>query len=147
MLIAKATQEVASPQIDWQNLCPSKRRQGISGFMRLRNEGQFLAQSIESWLPVLDELVIVYNHCQDNTADIVEHYAQQFPDKIRAFHYLPIVYPQGSQQYQALDENNPQSLVYYYNFALSKTTCQWAIKLDGDLILPHTLSDAGGVTY
>ncbi|QQF71818.1 hypothetical protein [Histophilus somni] len=103
--------------------------------MRLRNEGEFLAQSIESWLPLLDELVIVYNNCQDNTAEIAEQYAKLYPNKIKTFHYLPIVYPQGSDNYKNLEPNNPHSLVNYYNFSLSQTTKKWAIKIDGDLIL------------
>ncbi|WP_249962008.1 hypothetical protein [Histophilus somni] len=103
--------------------------------MRLRNEGEFLAQSIESWLPLLDELVIVYNNCQDNTGEIAEQYAKLYPNKIKTFHYLPIVYPQGSDNYKNLEPDNPHSLVNYYNFSLSQTTKKWAIKIDGDLIL------------
>lgn len=92
--------------------------------------------TIESWIPVLDELVIVYNNCQDDTAVIVERYAEKYPDKIKAFHYLPIVYPQGSQKYQQTPSDSYHSLVNYYNYALVCTTFKWAVKLDGDLIIP-----------
>src|SRR5206468_7308345 len=48
----------------------SQRRPGISGYMRVRDEEQFLALAIESHLPFLDELVIVYNACTDRTPEI-----------------------------------------------------------------------------
>lgn len=124
-----------NPIVDFSRFQAQQRHNGLSGFMRLRNEAEFLAQSIESWLPLLDELVIVYNNCQDNTGEIAEKYAQQYPDKIKVFHYVPIVYPQGSENYKKLNSDDIHSLVNYYNFALSKTTKTWAIKIDGDLIL------------
>ncbi|MDO4433732.1 MAG: hypothetical protein Q4B82_04045 [Alysiella sp.] len=121
--------------MDFSRLKAQNRQDGLSGFMRLRNEAEFLAQSIESWLPLLDELVIVYNNCQDNTGEIAAKYAQRFPEKIKVFHYIPIVYPQGSEQYKKLASDDVHSLVHYYNFALNQTTKKWAIKIDGDLIL------------
>ncbi len=128
---------VDDPIIDFMSFDSKKREKGMSGFMRLRNEWEFLAQSIESWLPELDELVIVYNNCQDNTEEVVRCFVNKYPEKIKAYHYIPIVYPQGSEKYKKLNVNNPHSLVYYYNFALSKTTRQYAIKIDGDLIIPQ----------
>lgn len=128
-------QSILNPIVDFSHFQSTKRSEGLSGFMRLRNEGEFLAQSIESWLPLLDELIIVYNNCQDNTAEIAEQYTKLYPNKIKTFHYVPIVYPQGSENYKNLEANNPHSLVNYYNFSLSQTTKKWAIKIDGDLIL------------
>lgn len=131
-------EEILYPNIDYDLFSSNKRENGISGFMRLRNEGEFLAHSIESWLPLLDELIIVYNNCQDNTGSISEKYATLYPNKVKVYHYLPVVYPQGSSKYKELDDNDYHSLVNYYNFALSKTTKKWAIKLDGDLILDQS---------
>lgn len=126
---------VEEPKVDFSLFECSVREEGLSGFIRARNEGEFLADSIESWLPLLDELIIVFNNCQDNTEEVAEEYARKYPDKIKVFHYNPIVYPQGSEKYKLLAENDQHSLVNYYNFALSKTTKKWAIKIDGDLIL------------
>lgn len=129
------SQSIENPIVDFSRFKANNRSEGLSGFMRLRNEGEFLAQCIESWLPLLDELVIVYNNCQDNTGEIAEQYAKRYPSKVKTFHYLPIVYPQGSDNYKNLEPDNPHSLVNYYNFSLSQTTKKWAIKIDGDLIL------------
>ncbi|MDH3000859.1 hypothetical protein A1D23_10365 [Chelonobacter oris] len=128
--------EIVDPIVDFTHFSPINRKNGISGFMRLRNEAEFLALVIESWLPLLDELIIVYNNCQDNTGEIALDYMNKFPDKIKCYHYIPIVYPQGSSNYKTLLSNDFHSLVNYYNFALSKTTYKWALKIDGDLILP-----------
>lgn len=130
------TRQITDPVVDFSRLNPEIRRPGLAGFMRLRNEGEYLAQSIESWLPVLDELIIVYNNCQDNTADIVEEYASRYPDKIKAFHYIPIVYPPGSEGFIQAEANSYHSLMNYYNFALTHTSTSWVVKIDGDLIIP-----------
>lgn len=57
--------EVKEPIINF--LSEEERLEGISGFMRLRNEAEFLERSVDSWMPLLDELIIVYNNCQDIT--------------------------------------------------------------------------------
>lgn len=126
---------VEKPIVNFENFSPEKRKDGLSGFMRLRNEGEFISQTIESWLPLLDELIIVFNNCQDDTEEIVKVWEEKYPEKIKVYHYVPIVYPQGSEKYKSLESDNVHSLVHYYNFALSKTTKRWAVKLDGDLIL------------
>lgn len=126
--------DVFNPIVDIENFSSNTREQGISGFMRLRNEAEFLGKAIESWLPLLDELVIVYNNCQDKTGEVAKNYLKKYPEKIKVYHYLPIVYPQGSSLFKKLSDNDPHSLVNYYNFSLSKTTKQWAVKIDGDLI-------------
>lgn len=130
---------ISNPIVDFSKFNSNCREEGLSGFIRARNEGEYLAESIESWLPLLDELIIVFNNCQDNTEAIARTYAEKYPQKIKVFHYLPIVYPQGSEKYKELDSNNIHSLVNYYNFALSHTTKKWAIKIDGDLILENEM--------
>lgn len=107
------------------------RRAGISGFMRIRNEEEFMSQAIESHLQCLDELVIVYNRCNDRSEELIADYAAA-DARIKSYHYEPIVYPQGSEQYRELPENSANSLVNYFNYALSKTTCRTVVKIDGD---------------
>lgn len=127
--------EIYEPIVDWQNFNIEDRKAGISGFMRIRNEAEFLDLSVRSWLDLVDELIIVYNNCQDATPEILQKLALEFPDKLKVFHYVPIVHPPGSKQFYAIDADHPQSLVNYYNFTLAQTTRQWVIKIDGDLIL------------
>ena len=113
----------------------SQRRPGISGYMRVRDEEQFLALAIESHLPFLDELVIVYNACTDRTPEIAAEYAQRYPDKVRVFHYEPEAYPPGTAEFVNLPPDSPHSLVNYYNFTLCQTTCRVAMKVDADHVL------------
>jgi glycosyltransferase involved in cell wall biosynthesis len=119
----------------------SQRRPGISGYLRVRNEEQFLALAIESHLPFLDELVIVYNACTDRTSEIAAEYAQRYPDKVRVFHYEPEAYPPGTTEFVNLPPDSPHSLVNYYNFTLCQTTCRVAMKVDADhVIIPERIN-------
>ena len=111
---------------------PDRRRDGISGFMRLKNEEEYLDQVIESLLPFLDELVIVYNECTDRTPEIVARCQARHPQKVKVYHYVPRVYPQRSDLHTATSPVSVHSLVRYCNFALSRTTCRYAVKVDGD---------------
>jgi glycosyltransferase involved in cell wall biosynthesis len=112
----------------------NNRNQGISGFIRARNEEEWLGLSIESHLPFLDEIVVVYNRCIDATPEIALDYQKRYPDKVKVYNYEPDVYPQGSKEVVSLPENSPNSLINYYNYALCKTTKKIALKVDGDQI-------------
>jgi glycosyltransferase involved in cell wall biosynthesis len=108
--------------------------------MRVRDEEQFLALAIESHLPLLDELVIVYNACTDRTPEIAEEYARRYPDKVKAIHYEPEAYSYGTDEFVTLPPESPHSLVNYYNFTLCHTTRRFAMKVDGDhVIIPGRL--------
>lgn len=140
--LAEAANEVFDASISSNAFNPSLRKEGISGFMRLRNEAAMLPLVIESHLPHLDELVIVYNRCTDDTPEIVRSYAAQFPGKIKAYEYPFHVYPNGSSKHIELSPISPESLVHYYNFALSKTTHRYCVKVDGDHVaIPQAFSE------
>lgn len=108
------------------------RPEGISGFMRLRNEEDFVVESVESVIDCLDELVIIYNDCSDSTPLLVEQLRKKYPKKIRVFDYKPQVFPQGSKKFYELPVDSVHSLVNYYNFALAQTKYKYAVKIDGD---------------
>jgi glycosyltransferase involved in cell wall biosynthesis len=108
------------------------RKPGISGFMRLKNEEQFVEMTIESVVGCLDELIIVHNGCTDRTPEIIESCRRRHPDRIRIFEYKPSVFPPGSIEHRQEPMGSPHSLVNYYNYALAKTTHRIAIKIDGD---------------
>lgn len=119
---------------DRLRLAPDRRREGISAYMRLRNEEEYVALAIESHLPFFDEIVAVYNRCTDGTPQILADLERRYPDKLTVIRYEPHVYPQGSEKFKELPDDSPYSLTYYYNFALSQTTCKIACKVDGDHI-------------
>ena len=45
---------------------------GLSGFIRAKNEARFLSLCIDSCIDSLDELIVVYNDCSDDTEKILD---------------------------------------------------------------------------
>lgn len=110
------------------------KQPGLSAIVRLRNEQDFAEASLKSVLPFFDEMVIVFNDCTDRTPEIVAEFARQNAEQVRAFHYVPRVFPPGSAQHRRLPATSVHSLVHYSNFALSQATYQIRCKWDGDQI-------------
>ena len=114
-------------------------RSGVSGMMRVKNDGQFIEACVESCISALDELIIVWNDCTDNSAEEIERMRQRYPDKIKTYEYTYKVYSTNltKEEYEyakSLPEDSPHLLCNYYNFCLSKVTCQYAVKIDADQI-------------
>jgi hypothetical protein len=109
-----------------------ERRPGISAFMRIRDGAYSLEAAIRSHIGHYDEIVAVYNRCTDETPDILARLQPEFGEKLRVWHYLPSVFPPGSEGHKSTPPDHPQSLVNYYNFALSRTRFTHATKLDDD---------------
>lgn len=115
------------------------RRPGVSGMMRVRNDGEFIEASIESCIDALDELIIVYNDCTDDSPAIIENVRQRYPDKIKVFEYEPRILAWNLSDEQIsgiMDGSIPMenTLAGYNNFALSKTECEYVVKIDADQI-------------
>ncbi len=108
------------------------RKPGISAFMRIKNGADFLEITIRSHLPYFDEIVACYNDCSDDTAAILQRLANEFPEKLRIFHYIPRVYPVLGKQHQQTSTHSLHSMANYYNFTLAKCRFQIAVKLDDD---------------
>jgi hypothetical protein len=105
---------------------------GISAVMRIKNGGEFLEATIRSHLPYFDEIVACYNNCNDNTAEILQQLVLEFPDKVRMFHYEPVVHPILSQEHKGTETFSIHSMANYYNFSLAQCRYQIATKLDDD---------------
>ncbi len=119
----------------------ASRPPGISAYMRIKNEEQFVRLAIESHLPFYDEIVAVYNDCTDNTEEILLELQAQHPDKIKVFHYLPKVHPIGTKEHAQMPDDSVHGMANYYNYALSKTMYNTATKLDADhLAIPCKLA-------
>jgi len=114
------------------DLTVEKRKPGISAFMRIRNGEDFLEAAIRSHIDCFDEIVAVHNQSTDGTVDILMRLAGEYGPKIKLFHYTDRVYPPGSAEHAREPANSPNSLVNYYNFALSRTTRTIVTKLDDD---------------
>lgn len=108
------------------------RRPGIAGFMRLRNEAEFLERAFATHLPGLDELIVVHNRCTDATPAICQRWQARHPNKITVFDYEPAVLPLSAPEAKTIDPRDEHSLANYYNWALTRTTREIVIKIDGD---------------
>ena len=116
-----------------------KLKRGVSGIMRVKNDADFIKASVESCIDALDELIIVYNDCSDNSPQVIEEMRLKYPERIKVYEYKHKVYSinltKAEYEYaKSLPNNSPHLLCNYYNFALSKVTCQYAMKIDADQI-------------
>jgi Beta-1,4-N-acetylgalactosaminyltransferase (CgtA) len=118
--------------IEPEQIWKKQRFAGISGFMRLKNEAEFLDRAIATHIDGLDELIIVFNDCSDQTPEICYRWAHRLPEKIRVFEYEPKIIPIGTPESLAVNPRSPHCIANYYNFALSLTNRKVAIKIDGD---------------
>ena len=115
--------------------------------MRVKNDGMFIERCIESCIDALDELIVVHNDCTDNSVEEIEKMREKYPDKIKRYEYPHRVMGVGltKEEYQFvkdLPEGSPYLLSTYCNFALSKVTTPYALKIDADQVyFTETLKD------
>lgn len=125
----------------------TNRRPGLSGLMRVYNDAQTLAQSIDSCIDALDELIITYHECTDGSIQIVENKKLQYPEKILVIPYPYHVIGVGAtdEEYEyakTLPTGHPQLLATYYNNALQYINYKYVVKIDADQIyFTQALSD------
>ena len=120
-----------------ENISRNFSKPGLSGIMRVKNDASFIEASVKSCIDALDELIIVWNDCSDNSAEVIEKMRSLYPDKIKTFEYKHKVYSVNltRDEYElakSLPEDSPHLLCNYYNFALSKVSCLYAMKIDAD---------------
>ncbi len=125
--------------IDVDSISKKPRKNGVSGMMRVKNDAEFIEACVESCIDALDELIIVYNGCTDDSPQIIESLAKKYPDKIKAYHYTPEIFAWNLTKEKAQAVLNGKiasenTLYGYYNYALSKTTYKHVMKIDADQI-------------
>jgi len=110
------------------------RKEGISCYYRVKNEGEFIKPSILSIIDWVDEVIVALQPSEDNTREMIESIDSH---KIKILDYPFDLLPNGP----GFMGQNPSSVhckTYYYNWTLSKTTYDWALKWDGDMVaLPN----------
>lgn len=117
----------------------AKLKPGVSGLMRVKNDGEFVEACIESCITALDELIIVFNDCSDNSELIIRKCAAKYPEKIRVFEYKASILANNLTEAEykealLLPSDSPRLLCNYYNFALAKARFTHAVKIDADQI-------------
>jgi len=118
--------------VEPEQIWKKPRVDGISGFMRLKNEAEFVDRAIASHIGGLDELIIVHNDCSDETPAICHHWQRLYPEKIKVYEYEPKVVPICTPESLKIDPRSPHCIANYYNYALSLTNRKIVIKVDGD---------------
>lgn len=116
-----------------------REKVGVSGLLRVKNDAEFLGLCIDSCIDALDELIIVYQDCDDDSPLIIEQKRLEYPDKIRVYFYRPVVLSHQltaeEMEYAiSLPRDSIHLLSNYYNYTLSKASFQYAIKIDADQI-------------
>lgn len=115
------------------------RKDGLSGIIRAKNEARFLDDCIDSCIDALDELIVVYNDCTDETPQILEKKRQQYPDKLKVYAYNNHILSHNLSKEEFeyainLPEDSPRLHSSQCNFALSKVSCKYAVKIDPDQV-------------
>jgi glycosyltransferase involved in cell wall biosynthesis len=105
-----------------------RRPLGISVYMRVKDERDWIAASVASVKGIADEIVIVDNGSSDGTYEILQELADAEKGLIKLFRKPELNY---------LDLSN---------FVLSKTSFRWILKWDGDFIARTTgIHDIAGL--
>ena len=113
------------------------RKEGLSGIMRVKNEGKFVGACIDVVIDALDELIVVYNDCTDDTEDILRAKVKQYGDRVKIFPFNNnILYSNLTlEQYEyalSLPEDSPRLYCTQCNYALEQANYQYAVKIDPD---------------
>ncbi len=118
------------------SLNSSRKPDGISAMIRVKNEQALIFQCLESIYNTFDEIVIIDNNSEDSTLDLVHQFVSKHDrtNKIRIEQY-PFNIARCGSEHQNTPENSLHSLAYYYNWCLSRCTRAYVCKWDADMLL------------
>lgn len=116
-----------------------KKKIGISGIARLKNSADFLEVVVESFLPYLDEIVLAAEQWTDGTNEICERLAKKYPDKVKYYFFPHKVNFRDYEWKTPPTTESIHSFAYFTNWAFSKSTYQYVMRLDDDILpVPET---------
>jgi glycosyltransferase involved in cell wall biosynthesis len=101
------------------NPSTKRRPQGISVFMRVKNEHDWIAAAVASIQTIADEIVVVDNGSTDGTFEILQDISHREKGRLKLWRKPELNHADLS------------------NFALEQTTFHWVFRFDGDMIA-HT---------
>jgi glycosyltransferase involved in cell wall biosynthesis len=104
---------------------PTSKPQGISAYMRVKDEKDWIGASIASLSAFADEIIIVDNGSTDGTFEILRDMAHQENGRLKLWQKPELYHADLS------------------NFAMEQTTFRWVFRFDGDMIAhnsgPHNI--------
>ncbi|WP_353497683.1 hypothetical protein [Vibrio sp. CB1-14] len=104
---------------------------GITAFIRLKDEAQTIEASLRSIEGLFDYYVILIQPSNDKTAEIVKEVMKD--SKATIVHYPYESWPNGPG-YSEQDETSVYSRTFFYNFGTQFIPTKHAFKWDGDMI-------------
>lgn len=93
-----------------------QRKQGISVYMSVRNEAQWIEPTLRSLAPFVDQFSFIDNGSTDDTVAIIKRVAEEM-----SLDYILELHPKADFG-EARD------------YAVKNTTCSWILRWDGDII-------------
>lgn len=119
------------------NIHFNERPIGVSGILRCQNHADFLELCIDSTIGGLDELIVVYHDCTDDTVEILLKKQKQYFPKLKIYEYKPYIFPLEMEKelfmfVKQLPDDSIHLFPGYCNFALSKASYRYVIKVDAD---------------
>jgi glycosyltransferase involved in cell wall biosynthesis len=109
------------------------RPNGLSAFVRCKNEEEYIVASLMSVYRVFDEIVVILNKSTDGTRQLVEGLMRDHP-RIRLLDYPHECQPIGPGYANGVAAAPDSSLARYYNWCLGQTRFSHVCKWDGDMI-------------
>lgn len=112
---------------------------GLSGLIRTRNEAKLLGPCIDSCIDALDELIVVYYDCTDETLQVLEEKKRLYPEKLKiyAYNHDVLSFDMTLEEFEytkTLPDDSPRLYCNLCNFGLSKMQYKYAMKIDADQI-------------
>lgn len=136
--VGDAVTTVTDLAVDYDEWRRRQKPDGISACIRLRNESQFMRAAIRSIVDLVDEVVLVVQPSDDPTLAIADAFAHQDP-KIKVYEYPLVPDWIDTPGFYSKDPDAPGHMVHMSNWALSKCTYKWILKVEGDVIALPTL--------
>lgn len=106
--------------------------------VRIKNEEEWLYQSVRSVVDDVDEVVLIDNLSTDATPDIIRHLVAEYPEKVTAFAYPHSIARQGREHIELSasrgDRRSPRLLSNYYNWCMARCSKPYILKWDADMV-------------
>lgn len=119
-----------------ENFFYKNKKKWITWVARLKNWDDFLFYAIESYLSLVDEIILVDNNSSDKTIAICKYFVKKYPSKVRFYDYKKEIF--WAATWIKTTQINPNSLSYFYNRCFSKANYNHVMKIDDDNIALHS---------
>ncbi len=106
----------------------------ISAMLRVKNEEEYLYNSVTSIIDYVDEVVLVDNQSTDRSPEIIKQLKNMYPQKIKSYNYLYPMTKVGkpSKDLALKNKKSPFHIVNFTNWCLGKCTKPYILHWAGD---------------